>query len=41
MTIAEYDENPMQFDAAISISSFEHDGLGRLDIVNTAWEFFL
>jgi hypothetical protein len=29
MTIAQYDENPKQFDAAISISSFEHDGLGR------------
>lgn len=29
MTLAEYDKNPQQFDAAISISSFEHDGLGR------------
>lgn len=29
MTLAEYDKNPSQFDAAISISSFEHDGLGR------------
>jgi len=29
MTIAEYDQHPVQFDAAISISSFEHDGLGR------------
>lgn len=29
MTIAQYDQNPKQFDAAISISSFEHDGLGR------------
>lgn len=29
MTIAQYDQNPKQFDAAFSISSFEHDGLGR------------
>jgi hypothetical protein len=29
MTPGEYDENPVAFDAAISISSFEHDGLGR------------
>jgi len=29
ITIAQYDENPRFFDAAISISSFEHDGLGR------------
>jgi len=29
MTVDEYDKNPIQFDAAISISSFEHDGLGR------------
>jgi len=29
MTIAEYDENPELFDVAFSISSFEHDGLGR------------
>eukprot|EP01006_Ploeotia_vitrea_P038970 TRINITY_DN662_c0_g1_i1.p1 TRINITY_DN662_c0_g1~~TRINITY_DN662_c0_g1_i1.p1 ORF type:complete len:285 (+),score=10.20 TRINITY_DN662_c0_g1_i1:25-879(+) len=29
MTLAEYDKNPKQFDIAISISSFEHDGLGR------------
>lgn len=25
----EYDEKPTVFDAAVSISSFEHDGLGR------------
>eukprot|EP01130_Rhizamoeba_saxonica_P013725 TRINITY_DN5895_c0_g1_i1.p1 TRINITY_DN5895_c0_g1~~TRINITY_DN5895_c0_g1_i1.p1 ORF type:complete len:331 (-),score=79.95 TRINITY_DN5895_c0_g1_i1:83-1075(-) len=29
ITIAQYDANPETFDAAISISSFEHDGLGR------------
>ena len=29
MTVDEYDQNPMRFDAAFSISSFEHDGLGR------------
>lgn len=29
ITVSEYDENPQTFDAAISISSFEHDGLGR------------
>ena len=29
MTIEEYDENPIQFDYLISISSFEHNGLGR------------
>jgi len=29
ITIAQYDKNPTFFDAAISISSFEHDGLGR------------
>ncbi len=29
LTPAEYDENPIKFDAAFSISSFEHDGLGR------------
>lgn len=29
MTVSEYDQNPIEFDAAISISSFEHDGLGR------------
>lgn len=29
MTVDEYNNNPMVFDAAISISSFEHDGLGR------------
>ena len=29
MTVEEYDRNPVQFDAALSISSFEHDGLGR------------
>lgn len=29
MTVDEYDRTPMQFDAAFSISSIEHDGLGR------------
>jgi len=29
MTVEEYDRNPKQFDMAFSISSFEHDGLGR------------
>lgn len=29
MTLDEFDAKPMQFDAAFSISSFEHDGLGR------------
>lgn len=29
ITPDEYDKNPMQFDAGFSISSFEHDGLGR------------
>jgi len=29
ITIAQFDKNPRMFDAAISISSFEHDGLGR------------
>jgi hypothetical protein len=29
MTVAEYEANPVVFDAAVSISSFEHDGLGQ------------
>ena len=29
MTVEEYEHNPIKFDAAFSISSFEHDGLGR------------
>jgi len=29
MTVAEYERNPIKFDALISISSIEHDGLGR------------
>ncbi len=28
-TVAEYDENPELFDTLVSISSIEHDGLGR------------
>ena len=29
VTVKDFDNNPNQFDAALSISSFEHDGLGR------------
>jgi len=29
MTVAEYEANPELFDAILSISSYEHDGLGR------------
>ncbi|MBS0620551.1 MAG: DUF268 domain-containing protein [Verrucomicrobia bacterium] len=29
LTVAEFDANPQKFDAVVSISSFEHDGLGR------------
>ena len=29
MTVDEYRDSPIKFDAALSISSFEHDGLGR------------
>lgn len=29
ITPSEYDKNPIEFDAGLSISSFEHDGLGR------------
>lgn len=29
LTVDEYNSNPIQFDCGISISSFEHDGLGR------------
>lgn len=29
VTNEEFDKNPRQFDAALAISSFEHDGLGR------------
>lgn len=29
LTIAQYERYPLQFDTAFSISSFEHDGLGR------------
>ncbi len=29
LTVQEYDQNPIQFDFLLSISSFEHDGLGR------------
>jgi len=29
LTVDEYNSNPISFDAAFSISSFEHDGLGR------------
>lgn len=40
LTVAEYNENPVQFDAAFSISSFEHDGLGRYgDPLNPSGDF--
>ena len=40
MTVAEYNNNPIQFDAAVSISSFEHDGLGRYgDPLNPEGDF--
>ena len=29
MTVDEYNQNPVKFDAVFSISSYEHDGLGR------------
>ncbi len=29
MTVAEYEDNPATFDVVLSISSYEHDGLGR------------
>lgn len=29
MTVDEYNQNPIQFDYIFSLSSFEHDGLGR------------
>lgn len=29
LTVEEYDRHPVKFDAVFSISSFEHDGLGR------------
>jgi SAM-dependent methyltransferase len=29
MTVEEYEKSPVQFDAILSISSIEHDGLGR------------
>ena len=29
LTVEEYNSNPIKFDCALSISSFEHDGLGR------------
>ncbi len=29
LTVADYDKNPELFEVAISLSSFEHDGLGR------------
>lgn len=35
MTVKEYEEHPKKFDAIVSISSIEHDGLGRYgDLVN-------
>ena len=29
MTVSEYENNPLQFDVIVTISSLEHDGLGR------------
>lgn len=29
LTVAEFEANPKKFDAVVSISSYEHDGLGR------------
>lgn len=40
MTVDEYRKNPIVFDAAVSISSFEHDGLGRYgDPLNPEGDF--
>jgi len=40
MTVDEFDANPEMFDCALSISSFEHDGLGRYgDPLNPEGDF--
>lgn len=40
MTVDEYDQNPIKFDYIFSISSFEHDGLGRYgDPLNPTGDF--
>lgn len=40
MTVAEYEANPEVFDAVVSISSYEHDGLGRYgDPINPTGDF--
>ena len=40
LTVEEFNKNPRQFDAAFSISSFEHDGLGRYgDPLNPSGDF--
>lgn len=40
ITVKEYEENPILFDAIISISSYEHDGLGRYgDPLNPIGDF--
>jgi hypothetical protein len=40
LTVAEFNKNPRQFDVAFSISSFEHDGLGRYgDPLNPSGDF--
>lgn len=40
MTVEEYDKDPILFDAIFSISSFEHDGLGRYgDRINPYGDF--
>ena len=37
LTVAEFDKHPRKFDAGISISSFEHDGLGRYGDAIDPW----
>lgn len=40
LTVAEFEQNPKLFDALLSISSFEHDGLGRYgDPINPNGDF--
>jgi hypothetical protein len=40
LTVEEYEQNPTLFDAVISISSYEHDGLGRYgDPINPNGDF--
>jgi len=40
LTVEEFEKNPQQFDAVLSISSIEHDGLGRYgDPINPEGDF--